>query len=238
MSYSWCLRRGAARVASQRDGGRIAGESAYPRLLRRTVDESPAHARSDPLAPRQASHVVPQRSLDPARNRGQETIVPQYRPRRIGHGGQKAPPQGEACVATPPCLTHSSPARTSDVGAGTSDYATTSIPILARAVRAILAVPSVPTPESLEALYALCDTVVRSGRTGSQTLYDQVKMELERAAGAVRTRLTAEGDGEGWLAEVGREWNGFEVRLRLVGDVVLLLDRTFVLTSPALLGIR
>ncbi|GAA6006124.1 hypothetical protein JCM11491_002039 [Sporobolomyces phaffii] len=112
---------------------------------------------------------------------------------------------------------------------------------LTRAVRAIQSRPPQPTPESLQALYSLCEAAVASGPTNSQTLYDRIRMEIERHAGDIRRALSSASDGEHeeetWLGEFEREGRRFLSQMLLVRSIFLQLDRTYVLQSPALLSI-
>ncbi|GAA5826653.1 hypothetical protein JCM5353_005003 [Sporobolomyces roseus] len=113
---------------------------------------------------------------------------------------------------------------------------------LTRAVRAIQSRPPEPTPESLQALYTLCEAAVASGPTNSQTLYDRIRMEIERQAGEIRRVLNSTGGSsagteEKWLKEFETEGKQFLDQMLLVRSIFLQLDRTYVLQSPGLLSI-
>ncbi|GAA5832696.1 hypothetical protein JCM11251_005725 [Rhodosporidiobolus azoricus] len=114
---------------------------------------------------------------------------------------------------------------------------------LTRAVRAIHSRPPQPTPESLQALYTLCEAAVASGSGTSQTLYERVKMEVERAVGDVRRALSRESDAgedgkeERWLSDFEKEGKTFLQQISLSRSILLQLDRTFVLQTPGLLSI-
>ncbi|GAA6031535.1 hypothetical protein JCM8097_006505 [Rhodosporidiobolus ruineniae] len=114
---------------------------------------------------------------------------------------------------------------------------------LTRAVRAIQSRPPQPTPESLQALYTLCEAAVANGSSTCQTLYDRIRLEIERHAGDVRRTLAAAGDGavegheESWLGEFEREGKLFLDQMLLVRSIFLQLDRTWVLSTPGMLSI-
>ncbi|KAI5475121.1 cullin 4 [Pseudohyphozyma bogoriensis] len=115
-----------------------------------------------------------------------------------------------------------------------------SLTTLTRAVRAIQSRPPQPTPESLQVLYSLCEAAVAKGNETSQTLYDKIRMEIERYSGVVRGVLeerAAREEDEGWLDGVRKEWEEWERGVLLIRSVVLGLDRTYVLRSPGLLSI-
>lgn len=128
-----------------------------------------------------------------------------------------------------------------------SDLVSTALTTLTRAVRAIQSRPPQPTPESLQSLYTLCEALVASGPTTCQTLYDRIRMEIERQAGEIRRVLVSSsvndsetmetGREERWLTEFEKEGRQFLNQMLLVRSIVLQLDRTYVLQSPALLSI-
>ncbi|TNY22886.1 Cullin family-domain-containing protein [Rhodotorula diobovata] len=156
---------------------------------------------------------------------------------------------------------HLAPSKKSLLSTGTKSNKSSSsgpdpLATLARAARAILSRPPLPTPESLQALYALTEHVVHQGSQHAQQLYDRVRLEVERAAGDLRRELAAQpsssssvgvGAGQGgaddaqarerWIAKFDHEAESFARQVLLVRSVLLHLDRTFVLQSPALLSI-
>ena len=140
----------------------------------------------------------------------------------------------------------------------TTDFSTQSLSVFTRAVRAITAVPPEPIPESLETLYTLCQGLLSGPGAPQmgQTLYDRIRIEVERRVGEIARRLRApieEADeaaaAESWLRRLELEWKRFldqmvrgRSRARLtpqlmVRSVFLHLDRTFVLHRPSLLSI-
>ena len=92
---------------------------------------------------------------------------------------------------------------------------------LIRAVRAILSTPPEPIPESLQALYSLCEGLVGmySGETpknsAAQTLYDRIRIEVERRIGESGNFLKSldTADGGAWLAEVQKTWTTFNEKM-------------------------
>ncbi|GAA5889294.1 hypothetical protein JCM6882_000698 [Rhodosporidiobolus microsporus] len=140
-------------------------------------------------------------------------------------------------------LTLKPKARTPTAAPSSESVASQAVVTLTRAVRAIHSRPPQPTPESLQALYTLCEAAVASGAGTSQTLYDRVKMEIERAVRDVRRALSAagaeetEGKEERWLGEFEREGKTFLQQMSLSRSILLQLDRTFVLQTPGLLSI-
>ncbi|GAA5975364.1 hypothetical protein JCM5350_006451 [Sporobolomyces pararoseus] len=124
-----------------------------------------------------------------------------------------------------------------------TDFISSALVTLTRAVRAIQSRPPQPTPESLQALYTLCEAAVASGPSNSQTLYDRIRMEIERQAGEIRRVLLSDqneettGKEESWLAGFDKEGKQFLNQMLLVRSIFLQLDRTYVLQSPALLSI-
>lgn len=111
---------------------------------------------------------------------------------------------------------------------------------LTRAVRAITSNPPQPVPESLQALFQLCDFIVLNGRNSSQSLYDKIKMEIEKQASQIRkslAELTSTENQESWLRNLKLEWKRYCDALILVRSVFLGLDRGFILNSVGLLSI-
>lgn len=137
---------------------------------------------------------------------------------------------------------HRPTARTS-TPADPAAFLSQTLTTLTRAARAILT--STPTPESLQALYTLCEQAVSSGPSTSQTLYDRVRLEIERQTGEVRRKLMSCSDGdavadsqlETWLRLFDEQSRQFLDQVLLVRSVLLHLDRTYVLQSPTLLSI-
>lgn len=91
---------------------------------------------------------------------------------------------------TPSLLAHPShPPFTARPASSSDDISGQALPVLTRALRAILADPPESTPESLQYLYSLCESLVNRGKEHCQTLYDRIRIELERKAGRARSRL-------------------------------------------------
>lgn len=138
-----------------------------------------------------------------------------------------------------------------------SDFASNALATFTRSIRAITSVPPQPTPESFSSLYSLCEGCVpvatSSTNAGSgnlaQTLYDRIRIELERKVGEVKRALVknlppwSEQDGptddaaEVWLQQLNEEWNAFSQQLSLIRAIFTHLDRTFVLQRKSLLSI-
>lgn len=100
-----------------------------------------------------------------------------------------------------------------------------SLQTLVRAVRAILSSPPEPTAESLQALYSLCEGLVGSGnpadtrtKTVSQTLFDRIKIEIERKVGETAGSLRSidNADSESWLQALDTAWKAYTEKI--VGD--------------------
>ena len=124
---------------------------------------------------------------------------------------------------------------------------------LARAARAILSRES--PPDALETLYSTCDDLVRlndidaGSSRACANLYDRIRLELERAVGQLRSKLsdrdllatdtmtTTAAAAATWLTTLENEWNAVERDILLLRGVLLQLDRGFVLRSPDLLPI-
>lgn len=120
--------------------------------------------------------------------------------------------------STETCISTARPNGTSSP----QDFVNASLQTLVRAVRAILSTPPEPTSESLQALYALCEGLVGSGnaadaksRTVSQTLYDRIKIEIERKVGetAVSLRNLDIADGAAWLQTVDTAWKAYTEKI-------------------------
>lgn len=95
-----------------------------------------------------------------------------------------------------------------------------SLSTLTRAVRAILADPPEPTPESLQSLYALCESLIgpaasAAQRDTAQTLYDRVRIEIERKVGdyATHLRKSNDTDGQVWLVQLQSIWKSFNEKI-------------------------
>lgn len=110
---------------------------------------------------------------------------------------------------------------------------------LSRAVRAIQSRPPQPTPESLQGLYGLCEAAVGAGPSTSQSLYDRLKLEIERQTGQVSRSLreAVQGSDEGFLAEWNKEASLWIEQVLLIRSVFLHLDRTWVIDQQGLLSI-
>jgi len=145
--------------------------------------------------------------------------------------------------------------------AADSAFSTNALQTLIRAVRAILSIPPEPTPESLQGLYSLCEGIVSgSGSVVAQTLYDRIRIEVERKVGDSASFLRGldTTDGEAWLGELEWIWkafngqmvryvfpslpllqttDGFAMQKLMVRSIFLHLDRTFVLQTPGLLSL-
>lgn len=110
-------------------------------------------------------------------------------------------------------------------------------------------------------MYSLCEACVpvtsssSSGNSSSssvaQTLYDRIRIELEKKVGQVKKDLMArlptrsgpaderddDDAAETWLQHLNEEWNAFSQQLSLIRAVFTHLDRTFVLQRKDLLSI-
>lgn len=162
------------------------------------------------------------------------------------------------------------------------EFANQALATFTRSIRAICAVPPEPTPESFSTLYSLCEGCISratpssasasvSGASAStsssanslaQTLYDRIRIELERKVGDIKRTLSysttnpelasqsqqapdqqqqpkaPQNDAaEAWLKHVNDEWNAFSQQLSLIRSVFTPLDRTFVLARKDLLSI-
>lgn len=107
-------------------------------------------------------------------------------------------------------------------------------------MRAIQSRPPQATPESLQSLYSLCEGAVAGGPATGQTLYDRIRMEIERQVGEIRKDLCQGVVGqelELWMAGLETEWKRFLDQMLLIRSIFLHLDRTFVLQSAGLLSI-
>jgi len=130
------------------------------------------------------------------------------------------------------------------------EVATQSLTTLTRSVRAIVAYPPQPTPESLQVLYSLCEGYINSTSTSAQTLYDRIRIELERRIGELKLTLSRSPDlpssldaGETqdakhrWLRLLESEWQAFTTQLNMIRSIFLQLDRVYVLNRKGLLSI-
>ncbi|KAK4052424.1 hypothetical protein OIV83_002226 [Microbotryomycetes sp. JL201] len=109
---------------------------------------------------------------------------------------------------------------------------------LSRAARAILT--STPAPESLQALYTLCEQCVQAGSSYSATLYDKLRLEIERAASSIRRKLASEqstATNHEWLQLFETLAKEYTQQILLIRSVFLYLDRTYVLGNKELLPI-
>ncbi len=106
-------------------------------------------------------------------------------------------------------------------------------------MRAIQSRPPQPTPESLQALYGLCEAAVGAGPSTSQSLYERLKLEIERQTGQVNRsiRQAVEGSDEGFLVVWEKEARLWIEQLLLIRSVFLHLDRTWLIDQPGLLSI-
>ena len=109
---------------------------------------------------------------------------------------------------------------TSSASSTAADYANNSLQTLVRAARAILSTPPEPIPESLQALYGLCEGLVSTTSTVAkaglaQTLYDRVRIEVERKVGGSGNSLRKMDatEGEAWLTELERTWKAFNEKM-------------------------
>lgn len=93
----------------------------------------------------------------------------------------------------------------------------------------------------MQSLYSLCEGAVAGGSSSGQTLYDRIRMEIERQAGDIKKELLASdcttGAEEVWLGMLETEWKKFLEQMLLIRSIFLHLDRTFVLQSTGLLSI-
>ena len=150
------------------------------------------------------------------------------------------------------------------------DFTQQALTTFTRSIRCITANPPQPCPESLQALYSLCEGCVPAVSTATadsssstdavaQTLYDRIRIELEKKVGDVQRTLTASTSGgtgvdldaaelgrttapsaaeaEAFLSLLDREWNTFTRQLGMIRSIFLHLDRTWVLNQKALLSI-
>ena len=101
-------------------------------------------------------------------------------------------------------------------------YEVSALQMLIRAVQAILSDPPEPTTESLQALYSLCEGLVGTASTQSQTsvsqtLYDRTRIQIERKVGEYATALSRtvldSVDGEGWLTQLDTIWHSFNEKM-------------------------
>ncbi|CAD6586280.1 MAG: Cullin-4 [Cyphobasidiales sp. Tagirdzhanova-0007] len=126
-----------------------------------------------------------------------------------------------------------------------TEFTAHALQTLTRAVRAILSTPPEPTPESLQALYTLCEGLVGassgdvSKNSTAQTLYDRIRIEVERKVGETAHSLNIldTANGETWLAEIQKIWTTFNEKMLLIRSIFLHLDRTFVLHTTSLLSL-
>ncbi|KAK4056958.1 hypothetical protein OIO90_001858 [Microbotryomycetes sp. JL221] len=128
---------------------------------------------------------------------------------------------------------------------------------LTRSARAILT--STPTPESLQSLSTLCQRLIAAGSNHSLSLYDKLRLEIEKATTLIRKRLiqskpvdlqydeqtsflsssttTTTNQLDQWLQTFQTESKQFLNQILLIRAVFLFLDRTFVLHNKDLLSI-
>jgi cullin-4 len=128
-------------------------------------------------------------------------------------------------------------ARPSTSSASTQEFINASLQTLVRAVRAILSTPPEPTPESLQALYSLCEGLVASGSSTSsnnnnisQTLYERIKIEIERKVGETATGLRNldTSDGEAWLQALDTAWKAYTEKLVGVNSLFGLVGADYL----------
>lgn len=110
---------------------------------------------------------------------------------------------------------------------------------LSRAVRAIQSRPPQPTPESLQTLYGLCEAAVGGGPSTSQSLYERVKLEIERQTAQVTKSLrqAVDGSDEEFLIAWEKEATLWIDQIILIRSVFLHLDRTWVIDQLEILSI-
>lgn len=89
-------------------------------------------------------------------------------------------------------------------------------------------------------MYTLCENAVSSGASTAQSLYDRIRLEVERQTVEIRKELIssgAEGSEEQWLAGWEAQAKRFLEQVLLIRSVFLHLDRTYVLKEPGLLSL-
>ncbi|GAA98842.1 uncharacterized protein L969DRAFT_24916 [Mixia osmundae IAM 14324] len=110
---------------------------------------------------------------------------------------------------------------------------------LVQAARAIL--NRQVTSESLQSLYQLCRGLVSTGPEACQTLYDRLRIEIERAAGDLRKasiediQAAQSHDGPSWLTSFESRWKEYLGTITLLRDLFLYLDRAYLADQPGLL---
>ncbi|CAD6885239.1 unnamed protein product [Tilletia controversa] len=150
-----------------------------------------------------------------------------------------------------------------------SSFVTTKLSEVTRAVRQLLssdlalptssdpaaAATSPPTATPLITLYQTVDALVSLPSQGdaAASLYERVKMELERAAGTVANVLRAEGSSSGagaevdeetaerevaWLRKVAEQWTEWCAKMDIVENVLITLDRSFLPSRADLMPIK
>lgn len=135
----------------------------------------------------------------------------------------------------------------------TPDFGSQSLSTLTRSIRAINANPPQATPESLQALYSLCEGYIAASAANAQTLYDKIRIELERRVGEIKLSLlnspnvpsqsafdpdgTLSNKSQAWLSGLESEWQTFKNQLNMIRGIFLHLDRGYVLAHKELLSL-
>lgn len=134
-----------------------------------------------------------------------------------------------------------------------ADFNTKALSTLTRAIRAINANPPESTPESLQALCSLSEGYISTDPHNAQTLYDKIRLELERRIGEIARILSSSSDlpatsslldkrsqassAQNWLMSLDNEWQTFQHQLNMVRGVFVHLDRGYVLAHKDLFSI-
>jgi hypothetical protein len=117
---------------------------------------------------------------------------------------------------------------------------------IARGVRSILgsqAGSSLVAGTSLESLYLLTERTVLNNNQEAESLYERIKMEMERAIGSIASSLRAGPSNEtiaasmSWLQQLEMAWQSWCSKATLVGSVLTLLNQGYVLEQPGLLSL-
>ncbi|KAE8233501.1 hypothetical protein CF326_g1457 [Tilletia indica] len=150
------------------------------------------------------------------------------------------------------------------VGSTTSpSFIATKLNEVTRAIRQLLSSDlSLPTPTTggtipLISLHRTVDALVNLSAAEDDTaasLYERVKMELERAAGTVANVLRAEGSASSgvgdagtaadaekevaWLRKVAEQWTEWCAKMDIVENVLITLDRSFLPSRSDLMPIK
>ncbi|PWN51191.1 Cullin-domain-containing protein [Violaceomyces palustris] len=123
--------------------------------------------------------------------------------------------------------------------------------LLIRSIRSILSSQSASPPSSstpttsYETLYSITEEQVSLPEQCSD-LYQRVKLEMERAVGQIAASLRSNGSSHltnpensdlTWLNQLERSWSDWCDRVSLVRNILLPLDRSYLLSNPQLLSI-